>query len=252
MVRAQVSLQEQQLHAAVTLETGTGEVQGSRTLASGNRDCDELTASMALAISLAIDPLVLMRPSRKPRPRAPFSPSPSGGMTRHPRRTFLPGYSAYSLVGAGWGGTPSPTGTLSVGAAAHWRGLSVAGETTPEAPSTLLLSGGSILVTRLYGSLLACGHAFFLLACGKASAGVMMLRASSGLALGTGAVPVWTVGGRFGIRWRALRRLALVAVVDPELVLFRVRLQDPMSGAPLWRAPPVSLSARLGAELVFP
>ena len=75
-ISAVIAVQDHhQLKGQVELRDRTGRVTGTRSLAS-TRDCRELASAMELAISIAVDPKVLMAP----RPVAP--PSTSGSPER--------------------------------------------------------------------------------------------------------------------------------------------------------------------------
>lgn len=108
-VRAKVESASGERVATVKLEAADGRILGERRLTSRAANCSELAAAMELAITIAIDPLVLTRPtptppppllrsSRSPRPRRPLRQSPrrmsataSGRWSgRSPRRSWHP------------------------------------------------------------------------------------------------------------------------------------------------------------------
>lgn len=62
------------LRARVSVRDELGRAVGDRTITSATRDCDELARALALAISVAIDPMVLLGPPPEPPPEPPVEP----------------------------------------------------------------------------------------------------------------------------------------------------------------------------------
>lgn len=71
------------LHARARLVERGGVVRGSRELAAPAADCGELLASLALAISITLDPMSVSRPASAPPvpPAAPMEPAQGGSAT---------------------------------------------------------------------------------------------------------------------------------------------------------------------------
>lgn len=69
-VRVSFDATDAGLSADVQVQDAAGAVQGTRRLQSAQADCAELAQSTALAVSIAVDPLVLTRPAAPPPPDA--------------------------------------------------------------------------------------------------------------------------------------------------------------------------------------
>jgi hypothetical protein len=92
------------LQGTVTLIDAAGTASGDRRLVAAGGDCAELVASMALAISIAIDPVAALRTELSPR-------DPAG---RPPSVVALPGSETPSGAGAPTAGPePAPKGRAS-------------------------------------------------------------------------------------------------------------------------------------------
>jgi RNA polymerase sigma-70 factor, ECF subfamily len=154
----------------IALSDADGKVVGERNLASFSNDCNELTAAMALAISIAIDPLSLTRPQRAPLVVAPLtvqepvSPAPSTTPTM-----FDLGVGALGSLGVApnvaWGGILSASlrrGSLSLG---------IEGRADLTQVSTV--PGGTISSSLFDGSVVPCIHYQALAACGVATFGAL-------------------------------------------------------------------------------
>ncbi len=77
VVRARVVARGRRLEASVEALGPDGRVAGRREIQSASRDCDELARGVALAISVAIDPLSLVRPEPAPEPAPAPAPEPA-------------------------------------------------------------------------------------------------------------------------------------------------------------------------------
>ncbi len=75
IVTATIGRAPRGLRGRVEVREADGAVAGSREIVSARNDCGELVSAMALAISIAIDPMSLMRPAG-PVPSASSSPAP--------------------------------------------------------------------------------------------------------------------------------------------------------------------------------
>jgi hypothetical protein len=78
LVRATIRSEAQELIGVVEMTDQSGKVVGRRVLRSSSSDCEGLTEAMAVAISVALEPLAL-RPPESPRSSAPasFTPAPA-------------------------------------------------------------------------------------------------------------------------------------------------------------------------------
>ncbi|MEZ4326124.1 MAG: hypothetical protein R3B40_12970 [Polyangiales bacterium] len=86
-VRTVIRAERGGLLATVDVFDADGEVVGQREIRSRTRDCEELARGVALAISVAIDPVSLLGPPTDPAPQPDPGPAPTGGdATRTPEQ----------------------------------------------------------------------------------------------------------------------------------------------------------------------
>lgn len=262
-VEAHIQRQQEGLQATVVMVERSGQMLGSRTLHSPTGDCVELTARMTLAISIAIDPRVMFRPVPLPPPpeqepqsiAARTQPAPPRTIPQlrtlphvpYPFRSF-----GHVLVHTVVGAAPLPQPGLTVGGGLGWHGYSLVVEARADLPAYLVLPEGAVSITRIHAAVLPCAAAWVVEVCGVGALGAQLVAASRDLGVGTGVLPWAAVGGRAALRWGPTPWLKLVAAADPELNLIQLNLTDTRSGARLWRAWPVGVTFRLGAELSFP
>jgi hypothetical protein len=175
-VQAAISGHDGVLHAEVRLVDAAGVVRGTRSLEAEATECDDLVDAIALAISVAIDPLVLERarpsssgsasasasanvvarpgPATKPSATPPPSvatPTPELSLPRRVR------YSAGLGVVGSTGGAPSMAlgGTAFLGARAGSLGLGL--ELRADLPAGRdLLAGGRVLSSLYLLTLATC------------------------------------------------------------------------------------------------
>src|SRR5262249_5892581 len=155
----------------------------SRRLASHKDDCTELASAVALAISIAIDPLQLSRPAPPPRveppPACPACPAcppervcaapppcPACPPPPPPLPRALPPPSVEYRVSAGallaLKSEPAITGGGEVNLGLRWRRVSLALEGRFDAPRAVDLPGGSLGAHVLAAGLVPCVHHYLL------------------------------------------------------------------------------------------
>ncbi len=157
----------------------SGKPAGKKTLRSATGDCDSLLSAMAVAISIAIDPLRLTQPETRSAPPE----VPSGPRQPEPARVDPPTSEKSDPwllrvvlgAGAGVGVVPSATPVLSFGAGARHRALSLDlvghyyfSESTSASltPSTgTATTAPRVSGSLVSGSLLPCGHVGAFAAC---------------------------------------------------------------------------------------
>jgi hypothetical protein len=262
------------LRATVELVDDHGLVRGVREFKARSGQCDELVATMALAISIAIDPtnpgILGDPPKAKPEPLRPKAAS----LDRHPpasERPALPTAPApevdaaekpndaeatsselrvgAAVVGA-IGTAPTATAGLALSAGIR-RGIwSLNAEGRSELPGTIATDGGQVRTSLWAGGVAPCLHFDPLSIC--ASVWLGSLRAQ-GVEFPTSRVDhaVYAATGvRLGLEMPVTERLFFRPELDVLATLFPVDLQ--VDGATQWTAPRFSTLLRAGLVARFP
>ena len=117
------------LVSRIELRGAAGSLEGHRELTSGAADCQELAATMAIAMSLGIDPL-----SANPSPSTPrVAPAPPPVLPSPPPPCRQPPSSWSSRLGwRPWSCTPASLGTSAPGV---WAGIGFMWGVSPATPS---------------------------------------------------------------------------------------------------------------------
>jgi hypothetical protein len=250
--------------ASVHLVDSAGVEHGARELRTDDT-CAELLDAAALAIAIAIDPLLLAarapasvpeakEPDASPKETRPAAPSPSASRaaesTRARERSSVAlGASAGAV--ASLGVAPGPAVGLSLGADARWDPVSLGVEGRIDAPASRRtdgLSGTTFSSWLVTATLAPCLHFHALLGCALAQLGSLQASADVGaqatapwLAAGVRAGVILPVGSHASLRLRAdllgnLDRVTMhVATVD---------------GVTQWKAP--LFTASYGLEVAVP
>jgi hypothetical protein len=253
--------------ATVHLVDKTGIVRGKRELHSPGRDCAELLKSIALAISIAIDPDAVEEPqpppgqSDNPTPAVPPATIPNAppGLAMTPQET--PEFSEVGSpnmnldVNDGWtliagaggrvatGVAPGASGGATLFFGANWRWLAALLEATADLPAS-----NEVVSSRLlFGSIVICGQARVLFACGLASLGALFAEGersdhSAYAAVGGRAGASLPLGGPLALR---LYLEAAVPVVWRDIIIN-------VDSHEVWRLPAVSGGAGMQVVLRFP
>lgn len=240
------------LFAVVELRDAAGKVVGTRSLAS--QDCAELAAAMALAVSIAIDPLVLSRPQPAnlppvvvlplpapppPPPAPPPRPSPAR------RRVFVRArLGALATLGA----APTIIGggfTAQVGLRVGLFSLGLEGRA--DVPVSAPVEGlGSVQTSLLLATLVPCLHFRFVAGCALASAGALQ-GSGAGISAPLQQTTFYAAAGaRLGLEFQVHRLLWLTPHLDLQATLTRTTLR--INGQEAWTTPP--LSGALGFALL--
>ena len=233
------------LDARVVVADGAGHTTGSRRLTSATGDCAELGSALALAISIAIDPLSLSAaPSRAPvvREAAPI-PLPS-------ERAAPPPLTVATSVGlhVALGATPGAVGAgtdLQVAVRRSSGSLALAGRIDPMIGSD---GGGDgrVRATLVVAGLVPCFHHHWLAGCALGYAGVLRGTGSDVSVARQASTFYAALGARLALAIPLGGIFALDVHLDGLGVLTRTTLE--IGGVAIWTTPP--LSAVLGSGLL--
>ncbi|HMI87100.1 MAG TPA: hypothetical protein VK550_23555 [Polyangiaceae bacterium] len=270
---ARILRNRDELRATVELVDDRGMVRGVREVKAPAGQCGELVATMALAISIAIDPTnpgiggdtakARAEPPRPtpaaletrppPRPHPP-APAPEPPEVDAPEKPDQPPSSFELRVGGAVIGAvaTAPAATLGLGLSAGFRSgiWSLAGEARSELPGSTEAGAGRVRTSLWAGGIAPCIHFDPLLVC--ATTWVGSLRAQ-----GVGFVTSYihhalyaAAGLRLGMEIPLFARLSFRPELDVLTTLFPVDLK--VDGESHWAAPPFSALLRVGIVARFP
>ena len=274
-IRVEVVAKGADLIGLITLVDDRGIPEGLRRIEGGAGHCAELSAAIALAVSLAINPdLVVSESDAGSLPAAPAEqekgprrvaaeqpakpiPPPSDETapepTRPQERTTLAAPWRFGF-GAGVAGSVGAAPEPALGAIAFARArrqrLSLALEGRFDAPFAHDVGGASVHSTLWAGLLVPCLHFDAVKGCGlllagdvrAGSRGVTQGRVDTGLFLASGL--------RVGGDWPIVAGLAFFLHLDGLVAVKPVRIV--LNGVPVWTAPPLSAALAIGAIWEIP
>jgi hypothetical protein len=275
VIVAQVAPSAKGFRATVDLLDKAGIVRGRRELRSPGRDCAELLKSIALAISIAIDPDAVdtrqpaadadtssaeifvappipAQPAKQPRalpltaksepPPEPLDVTPSHftrGLNDDGGWALVVG--AGARVASGVAPSTSSGGTLLFGA--NWRWLALLLEATADLPAS-----NEVVSTNLFAtSLLVCGQTHLLFGCAISSLGTLFANAQRGDRAGYAAV-----GARAGLSIPLGRLLAIRVYLEADVPIGWRDTTLALNGSEVWRLPAYSGAAGTQVVMRFP
>ncbi|MFT3768139.1 MAG: hypothetical protein QM820_22030 [Minicystis sp.] len=265
------------LRGEVTLTDAAGHVTGTRRLATANDDCEELVASMALAISIAIDPEVLFRPAPPPPASAPAPPAPAAAppprapAPEPPRRSerppaIIPEPLPAAIVaprpervhfraGAGgvvaFGAAPAVNGGITTQVGLRYRAFSAAIEGRFDVPaSTAAPGGGTVSAGLLAASVVPCFHVRAFAACGIGMVGALRGTGAGVPSAKAAVTPFAALGLRAGVEIPVAGIVSADLHGDLDITLTRTTLQ--LDGRDVWTTPRAAGAFGAGVLVHFP
>lgn len=218
--------------ATMTIVDATGKVTGDRTFVTDSQDCGELMESIALAASIALDPLRFGASGPNDSPSAPPSSRPKS-------EPVAPPPSAPVFVSAGLGldvthgGTPGWALSPSVWLDVRRGPISLAIEGMTTLPTSVShREQGSVTASQLGGAILPCVHFDPFVGCGKFGVGALLGSGGEVDAPDSETTPFATAGARLGIQTPIYKQLRLGAHVDASTPLTPTTLE--LRGETLW------------------
>jgi hypothetical protein len=269
-----ITERDARLVARVELFDDRGQTEGTRELASSSSDCATLFDTLALTISIAIDPRVLTGPVTAPPAPAPMQEAPAGVDHPAPRddarvaadhdpEEAPPADPASASAPRDWpdfrlsagargvlGTQPSPTGGLAIGGALVFRRASIGVELGADWPTSADAPGGGRARAWVgSASLLPCAHLSLLRGCAVATAGRLEASGVGVAAAETRAAVYLALGARLAFEVPVAPRLALFAHADLMASMSRPTLR--VGADDVWRAPPLSSALGIGVAAFF-
>ncbi len=249
------------IRAQIRLIDDHGKATGIRYLQAYRHECQDLSQALVLAISLAIDPLVVTLRAEK---NASLSKQPAikhasskkdmlpknrgTGKSSPPPETRAkhPGLFAKSHMGVKVGGaitvgsSPSVAFGLRLQTVLRWPIISFALEGQVDFPSTLEVPGGHIQSFLAGGSLLGCGHFRRFFGCGEfALAAIWGAGKELSQARHT-ILPYSAAGLRGGVEVLFFKGLSLQLYTKALFTITRAALTDSVTEAEFWSTSPVA------------
>ena len=269
---ARILRNREELRATVELVDNRGIVRGVREFKAPAGQCDELVATMALAISIAIDPsnpgILGDAPKARPEPprvepasldRAPPPPSVAPAETAPSPEADAPPKPAERLgielrLGAGAvgavGTAPAPTAGLALSAGVR-RGIwSINLEGHDELPGSTDVGPGRVRTSRWAGGIAPCLHFDPTVICATTWLGSLRADGEEFAVTHTKYVLYAATGLRFGLEVPISARLTFRPEFEVVANLFPVDLQ--VDAVTRWGAPPFAALLRLGLLAHFP
>lgn len=266
---------EDELHARMRLVDEQGMIVGSRELREKVEQCDELVASLALAISIALDPSAALgeapasatqagrakpppaeaapepvpvlvaqeHPQKNSRPRVP--PSQTSAVDRErlqlaARAAFFSDLGRAPALAFGW--------RLGLDLGRDW--FRFAAEFSQQLPASKPLpEKGRARASLLTGTLAPCLSGATLSGCGVLEVGALQTRGEDIENPASHATLYAAVGARLEYTPRLVGELQLLTQVEALTPLTPVSLQ--VVGAEVWRSPFLTVAAGIGLRLRF-
>jgi hypothetical protein len=240
-----------------------GDEVGLRSIGQGSERCDEIVATVALSISVAIDPLLLVRPPSAPPPPPPAaslaSDAPPPGPVAPaesppvPPVRAAPARPVHPFVGFALVGSVLSAPAAAIGAALSAGGrvgmFSLAAEARADLPSP---TGTSKLSSFLVlGTVAPCVHASVVFGCAFASAGVLTAAANGITNPQTARAVYGALGPRAGVELPIGPHVALRASLDLGVPLVRYPLEVNHDPATKYSPSAVWLAMAVGATYHF-
>lgn len=225
----EISKEKGGFRARVKLVDEKNNVRGTREIAEKGRSCGTMVDTLALSISIAIDPDSLTRP---PAPQAtehetsdPMAPPTPAAPVPGPRPAVSPviatsppppespparppseagSHLALLALPAVWVGTGPPVAFGGeIGARLRWSRVSIGVEARGDLPGSRVVKGVDVDMAFFGGTLVGCGHASLFFACARTTLGSVLatsnaakprdastLRVLVGASLGA-EIPLW-------------------------------------------------------------
>ena len=250
------------LRATIELLDSSGRSQGSRTVDSQSSDCTELASSIALDVSMAIDPVHAMRaPQSTPQPNpdapprlsppvllSPAAPgeSPPPATSREPIKMLI---AAGPVVAIGTAPGVSLGAALQIGV--RWKGFSAAVEGRADLPASASAANGARVQSWLIAvSLLPCFHVRVAHGCAVGMLGSLSATATDIARPNREQTLFAAAGVRGGVEWWFAANLGVQAHADVLAPITRTTLR--IDGRDAWTTSPVALGGGIALAGHFP
>lgn len=267
---------DDEFRAQMRLMDENGIIVGSRELREKAEHCDELVASLALAISIALDPSAALgeeptevAPKAESAPAETVEPPPEpeseSVAQEHPKKTSRAHVepsrassadrnrlqlAARAAFFGDLGNAPALALGYRVGADMQRDSFRLGAEFSQQFPSSKeIIAGGRANASLLTGTIAPCIASDTLAGCGVFSFGSLRTRGESIDFPASQSTFYAGVGARFEYTPLLFGKLRLLTMLDATKPLTPVILQ--VAGAEVWRTPFLTLQAGLGVRFRF-
>jgi hypothetical protein len=208
-------------------------------------DCAELGQTLALAMSIAIDPFEeRSSPSQPSDPVDPAAirdvgranPGPPDERTQPTPYRIVPRLGAGAIVSMGLVPDGGPGGFVAIGA--DYGALSITGEGRFHASQTLHSGPGSIEISARSLLVVPCFRANWLSICGVVTRGTLHGSATGYDRIYQADSPLWETGLRLALSYPASNLVQLSAFAEGQMVLEGTSFN--VDGASVWRVRPAT------------
>ncbi len=256
------------LTASVRFLDAQGQQTGLRVVEAAGAYCLELVDVVALAVSLALDPVAAQRAHRPRRGREPETPVDRRGGEPGGAESAADGSTAAALDPAALatvppvlggalyldllvalGAAPAPSVGLVVGGALRSERWSIGLELRADLPASKAAAGARVATHLVVGSLLPCVHFGPLAGCAVVSAGAVFARAAGFEGARGGESPFVAGGARAAFEWPLFGDGAagsLAIRVSAELLFPVTRSALWLGDREVWSTPPATGSGAVG------
>jgi len=263
-VQVEIRRTGRKLSAEVSVDPGDGSGARTRALSSAARNCDELADGLALAVSIAIDPLSLTRPAEAapaptpepaPAPQPEPEPAPVAVVAEPVRAENEPAPKApktetgvaFRAGGDGLvslGAVPNLTGGLTVHAGVVGTRWSAALELRADLPRAKQSGEEEVEALRSIVQLVPCFEARWFFGCGVGSAGLLSAKGQGRGPSARDNAFIAGAGARIGGKTALTSHLYLRAYLEGVAALTKTALLR--SDQEIWRTPTWSGSLAIG------
>jgi len=272
---------EGELRARMRLIDEQGMIIGSRELREKAEQCAELVASLALAISIALDPNAALGEARATSAAPERAESDNGELTapaeppaetmvesaaqEHPQKTTPPGspsvhtsavdreriqLAARGAFFGDWGSAPALGFGWRLGLDLHHGGFRLAAEFSQQLPaSKTIAEGGKATTSLLTGTLAPCFSRPSFAGCGLLGLGALRTRGENIPNPSSQSSFYAALGARFEYTPTLFRTLQLLTQLDVLKPLTPVSLHA--RGEEVWRTPFLTFAAGVGLRWRF-
>ncbi|MHB8421008.1 MAG: hypothetical protein ACYDCL_23295 [Myxococcales bacterium] len=236
------------LTASLHLFGPEGRLMGSQRLSSPDPQCRDLAASLALALSLAIDPLGSTRPKPPPPPAAP--PAVEVHPAPPPQPAAPPVVFALAVGADGvWGALPAAAAAVTLGGEARWRRASLGLSVGLDMPAGQSAGAASFQAWLLSATLSPCLRLWLFGACALLSAGVVSASGAHFTDPQSPSTPYLAGGAQLFADIPLAPWFALRPRVELDVPILRTALV--VGQTTLWTMSPVVASLGAGAVVLF-
>jgi hypothetical protein len=258
--------------AHMRLADKEGKERGARDLRSRADDCRDLTDSMALTVSIALDPTSLTRPPEPkepdpppppkdpdpppppkdpdPPPPPPKDPDPPRTNSQRPADEHAPRLSAHAAFGGALGAAPTLAPSFMLRGALRVRSFEAQlGGLADLAVSEPTSQGGTLRASFLTGQASPCAVFAPLVVCGVLQVGSLRVESLGVSSPRTQHTLIANAGASLGVRIAITRLFAVEGHVTATLLLTPSRFA--INGVQVFELAPVAVRAGVGPTLIF-